>query len=569
MVGSGKYKPATTRLGAYEILRPLAKGGMAELFLARAVGLEGFEKLVVLKRVLPHYAENPRFVRSFLDEAKLVAGFDHPHIAHVHDMGKIDGSYFFTMEFVHGVDLRTILRRCVRDGEKLPIAIAMLIARNIASALHYAHERRGPHGRLLDVVHRDVSPSNIIVSYDGAPKLIDFGIAKAANSSIKTETGALKGKISYMSPEQAKGAPVDRRTDIFALGIVLWEMTATRRLYKSDNEMATIQRIIYEPPPSPRTSRPDCPPGLERIVMRALALDATARYQTARELESDLEELALELRLKQSSIELGNFMHRMFADELRAWNLSLSAAATVTDAIAVHPADDATDIDSIDDIDGLFLGGTADDEDDVPAAVWPAVSAPPAIEKPVPAVITAVTAVPIVEPVPAPPPMPALPPSVLVQPVETDAVSSARPRWLLVGLALSALAVVLVVVAAWPEEDRRAAAPRATPVTTEHERDPVDAAPAREPERTIASEQPPSEPQTPAVIQPPAAPSQVATQPVSRHVRHDTRRAAVKKKPATPATPAGKPAATPSTSPDTPPSKPKPKFDPNAVFPPS
>lgn len=311
---TSKHTLARTRLGSYEITRPLARGGMAELFLARSVGLEGFEKVVVLKRVLPHFAENPRFIRSFLDEAKLVAGFDHPNIAHVYDMGMADGSYFFTMEFVHGVDLRTLLRRCHRERLPLSIALRVSIARNIASALHYAHERRGPDG-MLDIVHRDVSPSNIIVSYDGVPKLIDFGIAKAASSTIKTQTGALKGKVSYMSPEQARGAPIDRRTDVFALGIVLWEMVACRRLYKSDNEMATIQRIIYEPPPSPRTVRGDCPPALERIVSRALQLDPAARYQTARELEVELEEFAVEHRLKHSSIELGAWTQQMFADE--------------------------------------------------------------------------------------------------------------------------------------------------------------------------------------------------------------------------------------------------------------
>jgi tRNA A-37 threonylcarbamoyl transferase component Bud32 len=339
VVGADNKQPLTRRFGAYEIIRPLARGGMAELFLVRAKGPEGFEKTFVLKRILPHLAENPRLTRAFLDEAKLVATFDHPHIAHVHDMGTAEGSYFFTMDFVHGVDLRALLKRYRRERTPMPLALAVLIARNIASALHYAHERRGPDGKHLGVVHRDVSPSNIIVSYDGVPKLVDFGIAKAATSSTKTQTGMLKGKIAYMSPEQAKGLPLDRRTDVYALGIILWEMIAGRRLYKCENDMATIQRIINAPAESPRPHRPDCPRGLEQIVMRALALDIDARYQTAAQLEHDLEELALAQRYKQSATVLGAELAQRYADELALWEEAQAGTVTVTDGIAARTSD--------------------------------------------------------------------------------------------------------------------------------------------------------------------------------------------------------------------------------------
>src|SRR5579883_643465 len=167
---------------------------MADIYLARSVGPEGFEKLVVLKRILPSHASNPRFVKLFLDEAKLAAGLDHPHIAHTYEMGKVDGSYFFTMEYVHGQDLRATLRRSDRMNRKFPLDHAVGIGRDVAAALHYAHERRRPDGTLLDIVHRDVSPSNVLVSYDGVTKLVDFGVAKAATSSVKTRTGTLKGK---------------------------------------------------------------------------------------------------------------------------------------------------------------------------------------------------------------------------------------------------------------------------------------------------------------------------------------------------------------------------------------
>ena len=326
-------KHETTRLGSYAIVRKLAKGGMAELFLARSVGPEGFEKLVVLKKILPRYAENPRFVQLFLDEAKLAAGLDHPHIAQVYDMGRVDGNYFFTMEYVHGQDVRSILRRTERNHRSTPIELAVQIARNVASGLHYAHERRRPDGTLVEIVHRDVSPSNILLSYDGAVKLADFGVAKASSSSVRTRTGALKGKVGYMSPEQARGQTIDRRSDIFSLGVVLWELVAVRRLFKSDNDLATIQSIINVPPPSLSSFRDDCPPELDRIIGRALAKDPADRYQNAQQLQRDLEELAREHKLNQSSIALSAYLTELFETELAAWRDAQANGSTVTDFV--------------------------------------------------------------------------------------------------------------------------------------------------------------------------------------------------------------------------------------------
>ncbi|HEY5946051.1 MAG TPA: serine/threonine-protein kinase [Kofleriaceae bacterium] len=330
----------TTRLGSYEIVRKLARGGMAELFLSRMVGPDGLEKLVVLKKILPTHAENPKFVRLFLDEAKLAATLEHPHIARVYDMDRVDGHYFFAMEYVHGQDVRTTMRRTSQLGHKFPLDHAVQIAHDVASALHYAHQRTRPDGSLLDIVHRDVSPSNILVSYDGSVKLVDFGVAKAATSTVKTRTGTLKGKISYMSPEQAKGAPIDHRSDIFSLGIVLWEMVTMQRLFKADNDLATIQMIINSKAQPASQVRPDCSRELERVIQRALAIDPDERYQTAEQLQLDLEALVRDPEPTQPPVALGTYMHELFADEIRAWSAARALGQTLTE----HMIDKATEM---------------------------------------------------------------------------------------------------------------------------------------------------------------------------------------------------------------------------------
>jgi serine/threonine protein kinase len=350
----------TTRLGSFEIVRKLARGGMAEIFLARTRGPSGFEKLVVLKKVLPKYAGKDRFVQLFLEEAKLAASLDHPNIAQVYDIGMVDGSYFFTMEYLHGQDVRSILHRTWLTGERFPIEHAVQIARHVASALHFAHEKPRGDGTLLGIVHRDVSPSNVIVTYDGATKLLDFGVAKTAASTVKTRTGALKGKIAYMSPEQARGAPLDRRSDIFSLGIMLWEMVTTQRLYRGENDLATLQLIINQPAKPPSAVRPDCPPELERIVMRALADDLKARYATAEELVNDLDELAREHKLKQSPSALAATMNQLFAVELAAWRESRAAGVPLADHL--HEAGNMTT--PVSESDFIKLDALVDDDDD-------------------------------------------------------------------------------------------------------------------------------------------------------------------------------------------------------------
>jgi serine/threonine protein kinase len=322
------------RLGSYEILCPLARGGMAELFLARVTGPQGFEKLFVIKKILPKLARSKQFVELFMNEARIAAALDHPHIAHVYELGRVDGSYYLTMEYVHGQNVLTTMRRTGQLQHELPIDHAVHIGRCIAAALHYAHERRRSNGELLQIIHRDVSPANILIAYDGAVKLVDFGVAKARSSSSgHTKTGLVKGKISYMSPEQAKGEPIDRRSDVFALGIVLWEMVTMQRLYKRENDLAALQAVIHDRAGPPSRLRPSCPPELDRIIMRALEYDPAKRYQNAEQLEIDLEELAREQRLRQSTIQLRALMQELFEPEIAAWREAQESGLTLTDHV--------------------------------------------------------------------------------------------------------------------------------------------------------------------------------------------------------------------------------------------
>jgi serine/threonine protein kinase len=308
------------QLGRYTLLRSLGAGGMAELFLARADGIEGFAKLVALKRILPHKASNERFVRMLLNEARLVAGLDHPNIAAVHDIGLEHGEYFFAMEYVHGQDLARVLHRAPRH--RLHLENALHIAIGVCAGLHCAHIARDSTGRPLDIVHRDVSPSNVLVSYQGAVKLVDFGVAKAATLVSETREGVIKGKYGYMSPEQCLGDALDRRSDVFAVGILLWEMTVGRRLYQFKGELASLQRIVYADAPRPSSFDPDYPPEFEHIVMRALARDARQRYQSAEQLQLDLEQFAVDHRLAISPVSMAIEMKTLFRDQVEAWTRS-------------------------------------------------------------------------------------------------------------------------------------------------------------------------------------------------------------------------------------------------------
>ena len=300
-----------TNVGRYRLLRRLAIGGMAELHLACASGVGGFQKIVVLKRVLPHLAADAGFVRMFLDEARLAGHLDHPNVVQVIDSGEAEGEYFYVMEYVHGRNARELLGAASHAGG-MPLPVALTIVIGIASALDHAHGRVDLEGRPLDLVHRDVSPSNVLVSYEGAVKLTDFGIAKAATRSQETTAGTMKGKIGYMSPEQCRGEAVDRRSDIFSLGVVLFELTTCERLFFGDSDFAVLNKVVSGRFERPTQRIAGYPPELEQIVMRALATDRADRYESADAVRRDLEIFAEQARLRIGVDTLSQWMRASF-----------------------------------------------------------------------------------------------------------------------------------------------------------------------------------------------------------------------------------------------------------------
>jgi serine/threonine-protein kinase len=313
------------RLGRYDIMYRVARGGMAAVYLARLSATQGFAKWVAIKTIHAHVADEPRYIGMFLDEAKLAARINHPNVCTVFDFGESDGIYYLAMEYLHGQALSSTIPRALAKGG-LPTSIGARIVADAARGLHAAHELRDTEGNLAGVVHRDVSPQNIFVLYDGIAKVVDFGIAKSnEQTGERTHTTELKGKIAYMAPEQIAHAPLDRRADLWALGVVLWEATTGRRLFHRANEIATLNAVAYEAVPPPSTVRADYPADLEAIVMRALDRDPLRRYQTAAEMARDLEVHLATLASPVTNTEVGMFMQAIFRDEIRAREDALRA----------------------------------------------------------------------------------------------------------------------------------------------------------------------------------------------------------------------------------------------------
>lgn len=300
--------------GRYDILRLLGRGGMAEVFLARQRGEAGFSKHVVIKRILPHLADDEDFVDMLHDEARTAAELRHPNIAHVFDVGQDGGRTYIAMEYVHGQDMRRVQRRAQREGG-IPLIHALQMAIDTCAGLYSAHTSKDVKGMPLDIVHRDINPQNLLVSYDGVTKIVDFGIAKARSNQSNTETGVIKGKYSYMSPEQAGGFEIDARSDQFAVGIVLWELLAGKRLFKRAHDLATLAAVTDEPIPPPSRFAP-ITKSLDNVVMKALSRHPDDRFADCRAMMMALEDLLAEERMVHSSARVGAWMRELFADVL-------------------------------------------------------------------------------------------------------------------------------------------------------------------------------------------------------------------------------------------------------------
>jgi len=307
------------RLGRYEVIRTLARGSLTDLLLGRATGEAGFQRHVAIKQLREEHAQDAACLEMFVNEARIAAALHHHNIVQVTDIGDEAGKPYFAMEYVHGIDLRTLLTHLGKKGEQLPLQHVVAIVASAAAALHHAHEQKAPDGSPLGIVHRQVTPANVLVGFDGNVKLVDFGIAKAAIKRIQTGVGVLKGSAPYMAPEQCAGRTVDRRSDIFALGIVLFELATVRRLFKGENEFLTMSAVVNAEVPRPSQYRRDVPPDLEVIMLKALARDPLARYQTAADMANALDKVARSVGVGASTTALANYLKLQFGERKEPW----------------------------------------------------------------------------------------------------------------------------------------------------------------------------------------------------------------------------------------------------------
>ena len=333
-------KALPRRFGKYTLLRRLAVGGMAELYLALQQSVAGFEKLIVVKRILPQLASDRSFVEMLLQEARIAATLTHPNIAQVYDVGVAEGDYFIAMEHVHGEDLRSVVRQMRHKHVRaFPLEHTLAMVMGCCKGLAYAHDRRDLDGEPLEIVHRDISPQNVLVTFTGDVKIVDFGIAKA-RSSQDEEDEQLKGKVPYMSPEQAQGLPLDARSDLFSLGVMLFELSTGKRLFKCANEQETLQRIVRGDYPRPRDINPSLSPRLEEIILKTLKVDRDQRYSSARDMQADLEALIRDEQLAVSALSLGEWMQNLFDDKLAQQKQMLQEGRQLAEVLA---ADDGYD----------------------------------------------------------------------------------------------------------------------------------------------------------------------------------------------------------------------------------
>jgi serine/threonine-protein kinase len=326
------------RIDRYDLVAEIASGGMATVFLANLSGVGGFRRFVAIKRLHPHLAREQEFVEMFLDEARLAAGIHHPHVVPILEVGASERGYYLVMEYIEGDTLARLLARAATSGNRLPASIGTRIIVEMLSGLHAAHELRDEQGNPTELVHRDVSPQNILVGIDGTTRITDFGVARAASRLSATRAGQLKGKIAYMAPEQAMGDPaVDRRADVFSSGIVLWEVLAARRLFKAENEAATLSRVISEPIPDIREVNPRVDPDVAAVVMTALQRDRDARYPTCQDFADDLEAAAQAAGALATSREVAAYVTGVIGQEIAQQREAVRGWLARSEPSQAHP----------------------------------------------------------------------------------------------------------------------------------------------------------------------------------------------------------------------------------------
>ena len=321
-------------LGNYRLIAVLGRGGMAVVHLAVMRGPAGFNKLVVLKQLHPQYSEEPEVVAMFLDEARLAARLSHPNVVQTNEVGEDGDRRFMAMEYLEGQPLNRILHRLSGAGG-LPVATHLRVIADLLGGLHYAHELTDYDGSPLCIVHRDINPQNVFVTYDGVVKIVDFGIAKARSSLVETKFGVVKGKISYMAPEQARGEPVDRRADIFAVGVMLWQAVTGVRPWKGVTDLSLMKRLVQGQFPSVRAAAPDIPDRLEKIIVRALAANREDRHATAAELQTDLEHYLESIGARVHGRDVGKLISTHFAADRAAIGAAIEAQLRTHNSAAV------------------------------------------------------------------------------------------------------------------------------------------------------------------------------------------------------------------------------------------
>ena len=326
----------TARFGQYRLIDRIAVGGMAEIFLAHQQHEDGRESPVVIKRIRPHLSKHAAFVKMFLNEARLAAQLNHPNVVQIHDLGKIAESYFIAMEYVAGRDMRRVVPKAEALGIPFPLVYAVKIASCVCAGLHHAHTKADLYGNPLNIVHRDVSPENIFVAFDGTVKVLDFGIAKATSAPTgETRTGELRGKLSYMSPEQCLARPVDCRGDIFSLGVTLYEWLTGFKLFNGESEIAVMRNIAEGKIYAPSYFKADIPAPVEAILMRALERDRERRYASAADMQRDIDEFLNAYEFTPTPLHLANFLKQLFQEELEVEQTRFAERAPTSQSVPV------------------------------------------------------------------------------------------------------------------------------------------------------------------------------------------------------------------------------------------